>query len=872
MAAHVSRLRHRAPIRLLWLIDSLTAGGAEALTVRFVRAVEEHNRSTDEPARRIEPVVAFLKRLGDNPHEEALCALGVEPVFLDARHLRDLAAFRRLLRLVRERKITVIHAHLAYASIWAVVAGRLTRRPVAASLHVAPSEAPPWSREGLRRTLRAWLLTRSWVQPVAVSQAVARGWERNTVIPRDRIRVIPNGVDVRDFHVGGDGHDGESETRDRVRRVRNETRSCLGLSDTATMVLTVAVLRRGKGLDLLIEAAPRVLAEQPGTRFVIVGDGPERAALARRIADRDLGGRVVLTGFRRDVPELLAAADVFALPSREDAYPTVLLEAAAAGVPVVAAETGGVAEIVTAGETGILVPPEDPEALASALVELVAAPGERRRLGEAACRRAQTELSAGRWLDRLTALYRELSPDPDPDRGAERGPLRLALVEPVGRGGLIHHAFQLGRALTGEGAEVILVTSRDHELDELRALGVDIPFRVEPLLRLWDAKPSSPNGTRGAWRRGLRGAIWYREQWRLVRYLTRFPTRGGPRPDAVLFGDLRFAGDLVPLKLLARRCRRQEGSRDQGQRRGTALVDLCHNVHPFSLGGRSAGRFERPGGLTGAAFRRIYRLFDRVIVHFESNRRRFLASYGLPPERVGAIPLGHGGLFRELARGASAPALRRRLGIAADAPVVSLLGSLAPYKGPDLAVEAFARIHRSRPDARLVLAGPVLPGLDLAGLRREVERRGLSAAVHLEAGYLPVSEMAAWMEMATVAIFPYRDVSQSAVVALALTLGVPPVVTRVGAMEDMVRDGETGRVVAPEDPTALAAATLGLLEDGGQRDRMAEAARLFAREELSWRRVARELLAEIRPLLGEVAASSLETVETPGKASEEASE
>jgi len=451
---------------------------------------------------------------------------------------------------------------------------------------------------------------------------------------------------------------------------------------------------------------------------------------------------------------------------------------------------------------------------------------------------------------RLTELYRSLLPAPRaashppsprpletsiPPNLQPSKPPTLALVEPAGRGGLVHYAFQLARALAQEGAEVTLITSHTYELGDLEA-----PFRVERLLRLWDPKPASDraarsgplSGLRRRLRRVGRAFVWYREWLRLVGVLDRI------RPDVIQLGDIRFAGDLLPLTWLARRA----------SRRGSALVDLCHNVRPFALGGVAVGGFRR-GRWTRAVYRRIYRRFDRVFVHFDSNRRRFLDTYGLPAERVGTIPHGNEELFRELADPSCTPAvLRRRLGLPPEAPVVLFFGSLARYKGPELLLEAFREVHRSHPEARLVFAGPPLPGLDAEELRREAERRGLAAVTRIEAEYVPAAEVAAWMELATVAAFPYRQISQSGAVALALTFGVPPVVTRVGAMAETVRDGETGRVVPPEDPEALAAAVRELLDDPEHAARLGRAAEVFAREELSWRRIARRLLADYREL------------------------
>ena len=453
--------------------------------------------------------------------------------------------------------------------------------------------------------------------------------------------------------------------------------------------------------------------------------------------------------------------------------------------------------------------------------------------------------------------------------------MRIAVVEPVGRGGLVHHAFEMCRGLAEEGAEVVLVTDRTYELGELSA-----PFRVERLLRLWDAKPAgdgAPGGgtaarspvVRRALRRLGRGFRWYRERVRLLRRLRRI------RPDVVQLGDLRFAGDL-PFLLALRAS-------------GLRLADVCHNVHRFSPeGGFGAGRLSR------SLFRRMYRQLDAVFVHWEVNRRRFLDTYGPIPGRLQAIPMGGPTLFRELRDPAVTEAtLRARLGLpaAGETPVVLAFGTLAPYKGLDVLVEAFARLPRrgathfvvgqrgepprgathfvvGGPDRRnplevnglkvpprgathLVVAGFPLPGFDPEELRRQARDLGVADRVHVVPGYVPSGEVAAWMELAAVAAFPHREVFQSGVLQVATSFGVPVVASRVGATPEVIRDGETGLLVPPGDAAALAAALERLLADPALARRLGAAAEEDARTRLAWRGPAREILATYRELLGE---------------------
>lgn len=376
-------------MRLLWLIDSLTAGGAEALTLGFARTLGQ------SPARGVDLTVACMKSLGGNPYEAELRAAGVPVVDLEARNLRDVGAHRRLLRLMDERRIELVHAHLETASIQATVAGRRAGVPVVTTFHVAPPADPAWTRAALRRRLRIALVNRWAGANLAVSEAVRRAWVARGLDP-DRVTVVPNGIDPAPFERAAS----DAELRRRVR-------AALGVPEGAPLVLAVSVLRPGKGMEVLVEAARAVLEAAPHVRFAVAGDGPLRPRLEAVCAAAGLGDAVRWLGFRRDVPALLAACDLVVQPSLDDALPTALLEAMAAGRPAVASAAGGIPEIVEPGITGVLVPPGDAAALAGALVRLVARPEERAELGGRARRRARERFSTEAWLGRLERVYGE---------------------------------------------------------------------------------------------------------------------------------------------------------------------------------------------------------------------------------------------------------------------------------------------------------------------------------------------------------------------------------------------------------------------------------------------------------------------------------
>jgi glycosyltransferase involved in cell wall biosynthesis len=199
-------------------------------------------------------------------------------------------------------------------------------------------------------------------------------------VPARKIAVVPNGLDVRPF---------ESRTpNSRPRRV-----------------LVVANLRPEKGHDVLIDAAAEVLRRLPDAEFEIVGGGPERGTLEARAEARHVRRAFTFLGHRDDVASRLAAAHIFALPSRSEAFPNAVLEAMAAGLPIVASGVGGICELIDDNRTGLLVAPGDPHALADRLALLMTEPGLAARLGEAARAEAEACYSFDRMIAAFDSLY-----------------------------------------------------------------------------------------------------------------------------------------------------------------------------------------------------------------------------------------------------------------------------------------------------------------------------------------------------------------------------------------------------------------------------------------------------------------------------------
>lgn len=275
-----------------------------------------------------------------------------------------LATFPTVRRAVREGA-EVIHAHYSYPhGFAAVLLGRALGRPVCVTAHGSDINLLI-DRRLLRPQLR-WALARAGAV-ITVSEVL-------------RERVLSLGVDPGRVIVLRNGYDTESfRPRDR-----GETRERLGVDLNEKVVLCVSNLVPIKAPDNLVGALSLLPGEAP--LCVFIGDGPMREALQAQVARLGLSGRVRFLGARpnEEVALWMSAADLLCLPSRSEGLPTVVAEALACGLPVVATDVGGTHEVVIHGRTGLLVPPDDPQALAEALGRLLGDEGLRRRMSEAA--------------------------------------------------------------------------------------------------------------------------------------------------------------------------------------------------------------------------------------------------------------------------------------------------------------------------------------------------------------------------------------------------------------------------------------------------------------------------------------------------------
>jgi len=277
-------------------------------------------------------------------------------------------------RWCRVHRVSVVHACDFYANTFALPAAAVAGVPVrlGSRRELAPDKSP--AQIALQR--QAYRCAHA---VVANSSAAADRLRREGIAP-DRIRVVPNGISLGDF----------AFTRE-PRPIRK--------------LLTVANLRKEKAHEVLFEAVARLAQRHPQLRLRVAGDGPRAADLRALAVSLGIADRVALLGHREDVAALLEEADAFVLPSRSEAFPNSVVEAMAAGLPVVACAVGGLLELVESGRTGLLVPVDDVPATVEALDSLIADPSRARTMGDAARHVIAQRYSFDRMVRAFEGLY-----------------------------------------------------------------------------------------------------------------------------------------------------------------------------------------------------------------------------------------------------------------------------------------------------------------------------------------------------------------------------------------------------------------------------------------------------------------------------------
>jgi glycosyltransferase involved in cell wall biosynthesis len=378
-------------IPVIHVITRLTMGGSSENTVSTIEALER---------------VGYASTLVLGPESEATTiedarARGCRVAMIDGlvrevSPARDVAAVLALWRLFRRARPAIVHTHTSKAGFVGRLAAWLARVPAVIHQPHGHIFYGYWSRPRTALFVALERLAAHWTDSIVTLTAreVDEHLERRIGRP-GQYAVVPSGV--------------PTEALRRAAPPRARARAQLGLPAGAYVVAAVGRFVPIKGFDLLVAALSEVAAHVPGAHVLLIGDGGERAALEAQARALGVADRLHITGKVTDVIGALAAADVLAAPSRNEGMGRVLVEAMALGLPVVGARVGGIPDVILDGECGLLVPPDDPAALAGALVELGRDAALRAKLGDGARPRAEafsTAVAAGAMREIYDALVR----------------------------------------------------------------------------------------------------------------------------------------------------------------------------------------------------------------------------------------------------------------------------------------------------------------------------------------------------------------------------------------------------------------------------------------------------------------------------------
>lgn len=375
--ARLCETARRRP-RVLHLISSFEIGGTERQAVELLKRLDGERYDVRLAALRNEgPFYSQIEARFPDVPEFPLTS------FYDANAVKQLARLRRL--MLREN-IDILHAHDFYSSLIGAAAARLSGvRVIAAQRHLKLSDrrAHKWGTRLIHR-----LATRILVNSEAIREYIVN----NDGAQPDKIIVVKNGV----------------VPITSSPKTRAELCGELGLDNDVTIVGMVARLQTVKGHRFFIEAAAEVLRRRTDAHFVLVGDGPLRTEIASQAAELGITNHVHMLGDRADVSRLVSAFDLLVLASLHEGLPNAVMEAMAAGVPVVATGVGGTKELITAGETGYLAPPANSAALAERICFALGDEIHRDEIISAARRKIASAFGIERMVESVEALYDEL--------------------------------------------------------------------------------------------------------------------------------------------------------------------------------------------------------------------------------------------------------------------------------------------------------------------------------------------------------------------------------------------------------------------------------------------------------------------------------
>jgi glycosyltransferase involved in cell wall biosynthesis len=363
------------------LLSSIAMGGAERNVVSVLPYLQREG---------IKVSLCTLNKRRDSPLADAFVETGIERIDLEARRLVDFKSWKRFVALLRTRKVDLVHAEDQDSIIYAGMIRRIHGIPALMTRHVLEEPSSTW-KAALRARIVLLAARYGMDDVIAVSEVVRQLFSEQAGVSLSKICTIHNGIELEKFS-------------NRIPKA--EIRKRLGWSTNVPIALLVSVLRPGKGLEIAIKAVPEILGGFPDFQLKIVGSGELESELKKMASH--LGASIEFLGERMDVPELMWASDLLIQSSWSEALPTVLIEAGAAALPVVATDVGGTAEIVRDEGSGYLIKAGDVKSLSQRVLEIVANPSLRAQMGQEALEIVTQKFSLKTQARATAALYERI--------------------------------------------------------------------------------------------------------------------------------------------------------------------------------------------------------------------------------------------------------------------------------------------------------------------------------------------------------------------------------------------------------------------------------------------------------------------------------
>ncbi len=372
---------------ILYVIENIEFGGGERVFSQIIRGLDNER---------------FGVFVASNPggiFEEKLTEIGIKinPVRMTNRY--NLGIISRLKKIIKTKDVRIVHSQGGRADFFARIAARIANVPIIISSMAMLVEGYDVSilKKRLYVLIDRW--TERWVNKFFVlSEAMRRSLIERHKIPPENIVKIYNGIEIEEYNPD------LKELRNKKLEVRRE----LGFKNDVPVIGAIGRLVWQKGFEYLIRAAPEVLKKCPEARFLIVGEGPLKNKLILTGEKLNVADRIIFTGLRSDIKEILASIDVLAMPSLLEGLPMVLLETMAMAKPIVATRIDGITEVLENSKTGLLVPAKNSHALAEALVGILDDKAKANFFGLNAREAAKEKFSVKKMVEQIELAYEKL--------------------------------------------------------------------------------------------------------------------------------------------------------------------------------------------------------------------------------------------------------------------------------------------------------------------------------------------------------------------------------------------------------------------------------------------------------------------------------